>query len=686
MDAEHFDSDPQIPPYPLESDLPPADRALHDPESITARLEDVENRPYAAVWALETSARCGRFESIDRGIVERAAMSLLERFQRDEERFRVTVVLRALPLASREAIVLAFLATHERPRDGSDDALVALIDCLALANSAAFVDRLLPFCEHESVSVREAAVEAIVATGDARADAMIESFLVELSEEGYPLDDVRLEVLLAGILRERAPAAITRFLIAVLRTDESEWPVASILGGLDGLGIPSRWVAMARQTILGVDESGDEDDDPAARIAFLAPRGDSASAGSTASSLTRDEAAELLVLAECGRLRRCAERLVAASRRALEAAIAARPSAQRPRKLLAIVEAFEHDEGFRKGPQSTQREVVSLFAAIVAWASRSIATDIDDETVISDPARVRALLRVDLPWLDRSRLVALSRHVDRAMLLELEDPEGEWAHRNVLALFALDEPETYLEPALENALDADECHELALAASDLRGDRVLRPLVEWARACEDPLESGEDLLAVLAVLGTQRAAVIARRTIEALFLEPPDEPMSIELFDSVLALGDAELIAATLARFEAGLVDTYTGDMYESSGASCEFDVGVLLDLAGRDDDPREVVERAVARFAERDDDELADPRDDMFDAGFDDEFDADVDDDLGDDLGDDGDPGDASGDGDASLESPTETIRREAPKIGRNDPCPCGSGRKYKKCCGQAG
>ena len=24
----------------------------------------------------------------------------------------------------------------------------------------------------------------------------------------------------------------------------------------------------------------------------------------------------------------------------------------------------------------------------------------------------------------------------------------------------------------------------------------------------------------------------------------------------------------------------------------------------------------------------------------------------------------------------------RQAPKVGRNDPCPCGSGRKYKKCC----
>ena len=30
------------------------------------------------------------------------------------------------------------------------------------------------------------------------------------------------------------------------------------------------------------------------------------------------------------------------------------------------------------------------------------------------------------------------------------------------------------------------------------------------------------------------------------------------------------------------------------------------------------------------------------------------------------------------------QTYRREAPKVGRNDPCSCGSGRKYKKCCGK--
>ena len=31
----------------------------------------------------------------------------------------------------------------------------------------------------------------------------------------------------------------------------------------------------------------------------------------------------------------------------------------------------------------------------------------------------------------------------------------------------------------------------------------------------------------------------------------------------------------------------------------------------------------------------------------------------------------------------PQIPIRRAQPKVGRNDPCPCGSGKKYKRCCG---
>lgn len=33
----------------------------------------------------------------------------------------------------------------------------------------------------------------------------------------------------------------------------------------------------------------------------------------------------------------------------------------------------------------------------------------------------------------------------------------------------------------------------------------------------------------------------------------------------------------------------------------------------------------------------------------------------------------------------PTMPLVRTDPKIGRNDPCPCGSGKKYKKCCGNS-
>lgn len=33
-----------------------------------------------------------------------------------------------------------------------------------------------------------------------------------------------------------------------------------------------------------------------------------------------------------------------------------------------------------------------------------------------------------------------------------------------------------------------------------------------------------------------------------------------------------------------------------------------------------------------------------------------------------------------------SETIRNDEPRVGRNDPCTCGSGRKFKKCCGKNG
>jgi hypothetical protein len=43
-----------------------------------------------------------------------------------------------------------------------------------------------------------------------------------------------------------------------------------------------------------------------------------------------------------------------------------------------------------------------------------------------------------------------------------------------------------------------------------------------------------------------------------------------------------------------------------------------------------------------------------------------------------------AEGGEDPAAAAALPPITRDEPKIGRNDPCPCGSGKKYKKCCGR--
>ena len=38
----------------------------------------------------------------------------------------------------------------------------------------------------------------------------------------------------------------------------------------------------------------------------------------------------------------------------------------------------------------------------------------------------------------------------------------------------------------------------------------------------------------------------------------------------------------------------------------------------------------------------------------------------------------------DTRERQPVQPVRNDGPKIGRNDPCPCGSGKKFKNCHGR--
>ncbi|MCA1900713.1 MAG: SEC-C domain-containing protein, partial [Candidatus Hydrogenedens sp.] len=44
----------------------------------------------------------------------------------------------------------------------------------------------------------------------------------------------------------------------------------------------------------------------------------------------------------------------------------------------------------------------------------------------------------------------------------------------------------------------------------------------------------------------------------------------------------------------------------------------------------------------------------------------------------------DGSSKEESEEEKPKRVPVRVGPKVGPNDPCPCGSGKKYKKCCGK--
>jgi preprotein translocase subunit SecA len=39
-----------------------------------------------------------------------------------------------------------------------------------------------------------------------------------------------------------------------------------------------------------------------------------------------------------------------------------------------------------------------------------------------------------------------------------------------------------------------------------------------------------------------------------------------------------------------------------------------------------------------------------------------------------------------AAQSGSAQPVTRDTPKVGRNEPCPCGSGKKYKHCHGQLG
>ncbi len=104
------------------------------------------------------------------------------------------------------------------------------------------------------------------------------------------------------------------------------------------------------------------------------------------------------------------------------------------------------------------------------------------------------------------------------------------------------------------------------------------------------------------------------------------------------------------------------------------------------DDEPERLRQNFLREF--EDDDFDDEEWDDQFGDDYDeDDYDEDDEDEDGDEYDEDEYDEDESFNGeDFDALPPLEPIRNTGPAIGRNDPCPCGSGKKYKKCCLKSG
>ncbi len=147
-------------------------------------------------------------------------------------------------------------------------------------------------------------------------------------------------------------------------------------------------------------------------------------------------------------------------------------------------------------------------------------------------------------------------------------------------------------------------------------------------------------------------------------LQSAQESKDPELVRAILFeaadLQGVELLDDLQQAFDAGLVDPT--DMGDMAGIREEFESPPRVIRPWKIDDPIEELSNWTWTDSEEEESGLRDAPEDLDD--------------------------DYPIPADEPFESPREslTIRNESRHVGRNDLCPCGSGKKYKKCCGRAG
>jgi len=656
----------QVPPLPAESELPPADVPVQSPASLESCLRNAAHRPWAAVWALRLAVEREWIERLDEGLLRRSIRVLLHHGTAPEVTKKAMDALRGAPKNFRADFVpevLGLLEQLEHPDE------VALYDMLEFLREAAAVENeevFLRYLDHDLALVRIQAIRGMAAANHSRRALLLEKTLLDDSSLSEQLEALR-ELVFHG-----EAEVLRRALPGFLKSIGSARGLETLELVLRPVGISHRLHTYAQWALFPDEYSADDADagppDLDSRLSAVAPRTDPEAVRRGRKILPGAAGKELLRLVDSRQLRVAGLRILEAVRNGVRLLLDEGSDRSQTLSLVAIIDAVESSGYLQKRDRKFRRGMLGFLGACLAWAIRGDNIEREWHEAKENPKKIVSLCRVDSDGFDRRRLQQVANVVSGDQIAELARSSDYGVAENALAVAAIQEPEKVLVAALRRAWGYWERCEIGAAVAKRHGDRVLPLLVEWVTDDSDD-DNREAFLRTLAVLGTQRAALVARQTMESIWFRGGEPPAPFVGFQPVLELGDVGLARYALEKFESGGFDLGFEATRTAERVECSQEVAMLLEMLDRNDDPERVVDAAIERFSAEGEEEQTNgkPQHSSSSLGQ-----ASVGplpfDDVSDLL--------------ESTSRPAGTIRRESAKVGRNDPCPCGSGRKYKKCC----
>jgi hypothetical protein len=343
--------------------------------------------------------------------------------------------------------------------------------------------------------------------------------------------------------------------------------------------------------------------------------------------------------------------------------------------IAAFVRAVAESPRLWELPPAIGRSFVHVMGVFLAKAIRGRYPAEELRRRGSDPDLLRTLLRLDEPWLTPAAMERIAATIPEEALLPLTESPDRWVRNNARQLLVAMNPLGHLAGNAARALQEDRDKIWRLSdAVPVAGDAWLDSWLDM------PTENWhEDLLSVLGgalrTLETKRARFYLEHFFDVFSLHMPALPF-------LRAVGDLlsrDLVGRALECLREGQLNLGTERTLSWDLDELVWVVRTMLEVHGLEEDARAMVEEGASAYIEKhprlrakvqESEVYVENRNTQG---------------LVEDGHDIGEEPEAHLQGilDPGNEQHAMTIQRVQRKVGRNELCPCGSRRKFKKCCG---